>query len=348
MYSNENICIDDDNVFSLVMPTDRPLKILQLTDLHLGFGLISKKADTLAMNAVKVLVKKTSPDLIVLTGDSIFPFIPKSGTRNNMKQAEKLVAFFDGLKIPYAYLFGNHDIEMGSKGNKEQIADIICGGNYSIFSKGDANIFGVGNYLIKVLNFKKELVSALVMLDSNMYGNGWFFSGFDCIHSDQIDWCMHNLSKLKEQNSKLKALAFFHMPLAEYKIAYEKMKLGDKTVTYNFGSIGEENDYLGISKNKCDFFEKALENGVIKAMFCGHDHYNTLSLTYKGIMLSYGMSIDYLGYRGIEKRYTQRGGTTITLNQDGSFCVAPVPLTRVVSGRVRGQKSYDNVTAGKG
>lgn len=338
MYKDDKFNIDSDNHFSLVMPSDRPLNILQLTDLHLGFGIMSKRADTLALNAIKELIKKTSPDLIVLTGDSIFPFFPKAGTRNNINQASKLVEFIDSFKIPYAFLFGNHDIEMGSVGNQDQIADIIRGGNYSIFSKGEKNIFGVGNYIIKLKNIKNELVSALVMLDSNMYGDGWFFSGFDCIHSDQIEWCMDSLSKLKEQNQELTALAFFHMPLAEYKIAYEKMKLGDKSVTYNFGSIGETNDYFGISKNKCDFFERALQNGVIKAMFCGHDHYNTLSLTYKGIMLTYGMSIDYLGYRGIKKRYTQRGGTMISIKQDGAFDVIPIPLTSVVSERVRGLK----------
>ncbi len=339
MYIDEKFYIDSDKLFTLVMPVDRQLKILQLTDLHLGFGILSRRADTYAMKAIEMLIQKTSPDLIVLTGDSIFPFIPKTGTRNNIKQANKLVAFLDSFKIPYAFVFGNHDIEMGSIGNHDQIAEIIRGGNYSLFSKGDKNLYGVGNYIIKLKNIKNELVSTLVMLDSNMYGDGWFFSGFDCIHSDQIEWCMDRLSRLKEQKKDLSALAFFHMPLAEYKIAYEKMKLGDKSVTYNFGSIGEKDDYFGISKNKCDFFERALQNGIIKAMFCGHDHYNTLSLTYKGIMLTYGMSIDYLGYKGIKKRYTQRGGTLITINQDGSFGVAPIPLTHVVSQRVRGQKS---------
>ncbi|MCM1991425.1 hypothetical protein [Oceanirhabdus seepicola] len=127
------------------------------------------------------------------------------------------------------------------------------------------------------------------------------------------------------------------MPLPEFKQAYEKMKLGDKSVEYNFGSIGESNDYFGISKYKPDFFEKAVESGIIKGIFCGHDHLNTFSLTYKDIMMTYGMSIDFLGYSGIGKKYTQRGGTLITINNDGLFKVDPVPLTTVVSNFVRGQ-----------
>ncbi|MCT4541951.1 MAG: metallophosphoesterase [Vallitalea sp.] len=336
MYSNSMFYRDIDSHFSIDIG-DKPYKILQLTDLHFGFGILSKKQDELGMDAVTKLIDRTTPDLIILTGDSIFPFIFKSGTRNNIKQAKKLVKFMDDFQIPYAFLFGNHDIEMGSKGNKNEICDIITNGKYSIFDKGVKELTGEGNYIIKLVN-KDNLIMALVILDSNMYRDGWFYSGFDCIHSEQTDWCMSELSKLKKQNNDLKALAFFHMPLPEFKQAYEKMKLGDKSVEYNFGNIGEGNDYFGISKYNPDFFEKALENDVIKGMFCGHDHLNTLSLTYKGIMMTYGMSIDFLGYKGIRKKYTQRGGTLITINQDSSFQVSPVPLTTVVSKLVRGIK----------
>ncbi|MCT4596914.1 MAG: metallophosphoesterase [Vallitalea sp.] len=337
MYNNSRFYKDIDNNFTLKID-DKPFKILQLTDLHFGFSMITKKQDKLAMDAINKIIEKTCPDLIILTGDSIFPFVIKSGTRNNIKQAKKLIEFMDSFRIPYAYLFGNHDVEMGSKGNKDDISDIIINGKYSIFDKGLEELTGVGNYIIKLINNNDKLINTLVILDSNMYREGWFYSGFDCIHEDQTSWCMQELSELKKQNSDLTALAFFHMPLPEYKEAYEKMKLGDRSVQYNFGSISEYNDYFGITKYQCDFFEKALDNDIIKGMFCGHDHLNTLSLTYKGIMMTYGMSIDFLGYKRIKKRYTQRGGTLITIKQDGVFDVAPIPLATVVSSFVRGQK----------
>ena len=80
-------------------------------------------------------------------------------------------------------------------------------------------------------------------------------------------------------------------------------------------------------------------NGVIKWMFCGHDHLNTLSLIYKGIQMTYGMSIDYLGYKGINKSYIQRGGTLITRKADGDVHVDMVPLGAIVSTRISGVKS---------
>lgn len=332
----KNAVVNNEESFDLVISPNQDFKILQLTDLHLGFGPLSKNSDRQVLEAIDVLVHKASPDLIVLTGDNIYPFLPKSGTLNNIKQMEKLIHFLDGYQIPYTMVFGNHDLEVGSKGSREDLAEIIKTGAYSIFTEGKTDIFGVGNFIINLRNTTNELVSSLVMLDSNMYGNGWFFSGFDCIHKDQIDWCMNALSHLQKEKEDLKALTFFHMPLLEYKMAYEKMKLGDKSVVYNFGSIAETNDYFGVSKNRCDLFDRAQKNGVIKGMFCGHDHLNTISLTYQDIMLVYGMSLDFLAYKRIKKHYTQRGGTEITITPTGDFNVRPLPLNTVVSNFVRG------------
>ena len=216
---------------------------------------------------------------------------------------------------------------------------IFAEGKYCIFTKGNRYIYGVGNFFINLVDDNNKAVLPLVMLDSNMYGDGgWFYSGFDCIHKDQTEWCMNKLTSLKNEDENIKAMAFFHMPVREFKEAYERMKLGDNDVIYKHGSVGEKNDHFGISRFKGIFFNSAVDNGVIKWMFCGHDHLNTLSLVYKGIQLTYGMSIDYLGYKGIEKQYTQRGGTLITRKKDGSVSVKMVPLTSVVSTKVSGVK----------
>lgn len=337
MYKSDNLKQTDKETFTYTIDKNKDFKILQLTDLHLGFGFISRKKDNLALNAVTKIIHKAKPDMIVLTGDSIFPFLPKAGTLNNRKQAYKLMKFMDSFAIPYTLVFGNHDCEMGSTCNKEELAQIYKKGKYCIFTEGRKELTGVGNFFINLTDSDGNALLPLVMLDSNMYGDGWFFSGFDCIHEDQTEWCMNRLSKLKKINPDIKAMAFFHMPVREFKEAYEKMKLGDKRVVYEHGSIAEKDEYFGISYKNGDFFKKAVENGIIKWMFCGHDHLNTLSLTYKGIRLTYGMSIDCLGYNGISKSYIQRGGTLITRKIDGRVDIKMVPLTRTVSTRVRGE-----------
>ena len=158
MYTSKNFQIRDEETFSLCIPTDRDYKILQLTDLHLGFGMFSRKKDRLALEAVTELIRRTGPDLIVLTGDSVFPFFPKSGTMNNRKKAQKLLTFLDGFQIPYTSVFGNHDCEMGGTCNKEQMAGIFATGEYAVFSKGGYEhrtqnpIAGVGNFVWELID----------------------------------------------------------------------------------------------------------------------------------------------------------------------------------------------------
>ncbi len=63
--------------------------------------------------------------------------------------------------------------------------------------------------------------------------------------------------------------------------------------------------------------------------FCGHDHYNNMSLEYKGIRLTYGMSIDYLAMPGIEYDNKQRGAELITLHSDSSWDLEQLPLDSI-------------------
>lgn len=136
MYTSQNFQIRDEETFSLCIPTDRDYKILQLTDLHLGFGMFPGKGQTGAGSGDGA----DPPDG---TGSDrpdrrfCFPVFPKSGTMNNRKQAEKLLAFLDGFQIPYTLVFGNHDCEMGSTCNKEQLAEIFTTGKYAVLPKED-------------------------------------------------------------------------------------------------------------------------------------------------------------------------------------------------------------------
>jgi len=99
--------------------------------------------------------------------------------------------------------------------------------------------------------------------------------------------------------------------------------------------VGSKVEYDGGKKE----FDKLVELGSTKAVFCGHDHRNTYSFTYEGIRLTYGMSIDYsangltpIGSNAENQRIfedtVQRGGTLITLNADSSVSVKQVPFKR--------------------
>ena len=73
------------------------------------------------------------------------------------------------------------------------------------------------------------------------------------------------------------------------------------------------------SEKNYGFFDRVLAIGSTQGIFFGHDHLNNISLTYKGVRLTYGYTIDYLAYSGIKNYGAQRGCTVITVSPDGSF-----------------------------
>lgn len=139
MYTSDDFQIRDEETFTLRIPSDRDYKILQLTDLHLGFGIFSGKKDRLALAAVTELIRRTKPDLLVLTGDSVFPFFPKSGTMNNRKQAQKLLEFLDSFQIPYTLVLGIMIVRWGLPAIRSSFRTFLPRANTRSLPKADMN-----------------------------------------------------------------------------------------------------------------------------------------------------------------------------------------------------------------
>ena len=88
-------------------------------------------------------------------------------------------------------------------------------------------------------------------------------------------------------------------------------------------------DKICASEYPSKLFDTAVELKSTKGFFCGHDHYNNMSLEYQGIRLTYGMSIDYLVMPGIARDTKQRGATLITYHKDSSIDIEQIPLTSI-------------------
>ena len=92
-----------------------------------------------------------------------------------------------------------------------------------------------------------------------------------------------------------------------------------ENVEHITGIIGEEDPYVYCSGIDEELFDTALELGSTTAFFFGHDHYNSMILSYNGIKLSYGYSLDYLAYSGIDGVGYQRGCSVIIISsEDGT------------------------------
>ena len=64
---------------------------------------------------------------------------------------------------------------MGSTCNREELAYIYEKAKYSIFTKGRKELTGIGNFLINLVDDNGNILLPMVMLDSDMYGDGGWF-----------------------------------------------------------------------------------------------------------------------------------------------------------------------------
>ncbi|HHT83144.1 MAG: metallophosphoesterase [Christensenellales bacterium] len=326
--------IDGLGYYAFTKNAQKNFRILQLTDTHIGGGFMSIGKDRKAMTAITKLVNYTKPDLIIITGDMVYPVPIQSGSANNRKTTQLLCALMDSFEIPWTVTFGNHDEEWYSLFGKEDICQVYESSKYCIFQRGPKNISGMGNTFINIKNPDQSMNTSLVLIDSNSYLTNTKLNVYDKIHKDQIDWYKQELYRIKEHyqlHDLPPSLAFFHIPLNEYEDAWKAYKNGDPDVIYHYGDA-LENVYPPAVRG--EFFDAILELGSTKGVFCGHDHVNGFSVTYKGVRLTYGKSIDYLAYfgtyKGFPKMTAQRGGTVIEIDNQSNFTVEPVKLDDIM------------------
>ena len=310
--------------------TDRDFKILQLTDIHIGGGWLSTHKDTMALNAVAAMVTAEKPDLVVITGDMAYPVPYQAGTFNNRESAKIFAMLMEQLGVYWCPCFGNHDTELYSYFNRDQIAEMYKNPEkykHCLLQKGPDDVDGASNYVVNVKNSEGKITQSLFMFDSHSYVDGDYFGikwKYDCIHENQVEWYKDTVKQLTRENKgeRPNSLAFFHIPPIEMKDAFEEYtKAGNKdteNVKYTYGIIGEGGQIICSSNYNYGAFDAFRENGT-KGVFFGHDHLNNMSLNYKGVQLTYGYSIDYLAYSGISKFGRQRGCTVIVAHPDGSF-----------------------------
>ena len=318
---------DDDG--SAYFVTDGEFKIMHLTDIHLGGSFISTKDDKKAMNAIAAMITTEQPDLVVVTGDISFA-VPWAATLNNKYAHDMFIRFMENLGVYWTVTFGNHDSELYDYYTRSDVAGFYENESlkYCLFDRGPADVFGEGNHSITVRNSAGLITEGIIMIDSNAYTDEDVFGFkwvYDNIHQDQIDWYKetiesynaHNKSINPDIDTTVESLVFMHIPIMEVRDAnHEYINAGNKDtddVKHLFGEIGEKDPYVYCSEIEEEMFETMLELGSTKAVFYGHDHLNNTVLDYKGIALSYGYSVDYFAYIGIDKTGSQRGCTMITV-----------------------------------
>ena len=259
---------------------------------------------------------------------------------NNTAPVQQFAAFMRNTGVPWAFTFGNHDTESMSIANQFDLNELYKSLSWKTSKnllypyvqpkENGKEIWGRNNQLIEVRNSDGTLNQSLFLIDSNAY-TGEGLNKYDYIHDDQVEWYKKQILRLNQEEGKtISSVGFFHIPLQQYKTAYELYESGSDEVKYFFGSNDEKMiDKICASEFPSKIFDTAKELGSTKGFFCGHDHYNNMSLEYQGIRLTYGMSIDYLVMPGIARDTKQRGATLITSHKDSSVDIEQIPLEEI-------------------
>ena len=316
--------------------TDDDLKVMHLTDVHIGGGWMSYAKDIKAINAVATMITKEKPDLVVVTGDIAYPVLVQAGTMNNYSGAKAFANLMESLGVYWTVTFGNHDSEPYSYFDREKVSGFYSNEDYKycIYQAGPEGVDGYGNHVIEVKNSDGLITQAMVMIDSQAYVDDGIITSlkgtYDNIHQNQVEWYESEIKRMNGENKNIDenadtviTHAFFHIPLVELEDAWNDFQANDfknsKDFKYIDGIIGEGGRRVYAGFGEDNIFEKMLELQSTKAIYNGHDHYNSLTAEYKGIIFSYGYSIDYLAYIGIAKEGSHRGCSIITCKPDGTF-----------------------------
>lgn len=251
--------------------SDGNFKIIQFTDVH--YKKLMKESEV-AIQLINEVLDTEKPDLVVFTGDVIWA----------KPVLEGLDDVFDPVSkrgIPWAYVFGNHDDEFGV--SRQQLMDYASQKPYCLAQAGDKSLSGVGNYILEVRSAAKpdSIGSLLYFFDSGAYTPIKKIGGYDWLRLDQVNWySQQSAAYTKANNNKpYPALAFFHIPLAEYPI----MKNAE-----NAQIIGNKDEKECNGRLNTGMFAAMRQAGDVMGTFVGHDHNNDYIGEYFGIYLAYG------------------------------------------------------------
>ena len=244
-------------------------KIVQFTDIHFQYD--SYRSDS-ALAIMKTVIGNEKPDLVVLTGDVVC----SKDTRKAWLALSKVLI---EAKVPWAVTLGNHDAQYEL--SKSQIIETVAGLPYSLTKNGPKNISGNGNYVLKVQASTSSKTAALLYcLDSQMgFHPKTNLGNYEWIDFSQIDW-YRKLSKKytrENKNNPYPALAFFHIPLPEYK------EIINKATT-----VGVQKETVSSPDLNSGMYTAMLECKDVMGMFVGHDHNNNYIGCLRNICLAFG------------------------------------------------------------
>jgi 3',5'-cyclic AMP phosphodiesterase CpdA len=274
----------------ILVPEDRPFRILQLTDFHSDAG-EEARAATHAM--VEDFVRRYSPDFLAVTGD-IWCADEQPDRASDLQREE--IAFIDSFELPWAFAWGNHDAGV------DRLPESLA-------------LFDDTRHCCK--RWGDDRGSLRVELEARSTGRVvWelYFlnSGLSWEPERDLKWFLETTTNANESSQEsIPRIVFFHIPLRNYAEAMAEGRAG--------GTAREEVLCWGDEEGRVEEIIKLA--GRVRACFCGHSHRNDFHFREDGILFSYGRCTGHGGYG----EDLPRGAKLISLDaRDGSLGVRTV------------------------
>ncbi len=299
---NLETSLQEQKAFKLSIREDGSFTILWGTDFHLRRGPFAnrKAIYDLLIRSFEAI----NPDLTVISGDLLFSL-------DGLRMLGEFADFMEEHDRLWAFGFGNHDGQYTH--DRPTLARLLNSYPHALFSEGEDWVMGYSNYPI-VLTDKDEVVSAIILLDSNdsrVYEGG--IIGPDYVYPSQIAWYRW----VEEGLGQIPLYTFSHIPLPEFGLLWESglargVKM-DKKVNSPLENTG--------------LFRSMVEGGNTVAVFSGHDHLNDFWGPWEGIDLHYGRSASYGSYGS---RHFAKGVKSIILYpREGRYTVETYTIDRL-------------------
>uniref|UniRef100_H3H9T9 Calcineurin-like phosphoesterase domain-containing protein n=1 Tax=Phytophthora ramorum TaxID=164328 RepID=H3H9T9_PHYRM len=239
------------------------------------------------------------PDFVVFSGDNVQPDLD---TTIHAFAMSIFTARVESRGIPWAAVFGNHDIE-GGLTRDEMLELMTQGKQYSHVKYGPRDIGGVGNYEVNVVAptdgpwglqgatvFRMYFLDSHASIDTATYPLVNNPTTYDWIKESQVEFYRELVQSHAEEGSSnsssqnatdgsVPAVMYYHIPVPEYALTLPLNRMGDK------------NEKTASSAVNSGLFSALVEVGDVKATFVGHDHINEYCYLRQGVQLCYGGGI---------------------------------------------------------
>ncbi len=272
-------------------------KIVQFTDLHLinGKDFVEKNDSTYQL--MRTVIKEEKPDLVVITGD----IVVSGGAAQIWNQ---VIQPMTEAQVPFAVTFGNHDTE--SDLPKSETLELLEKNEYNLTQDAVKGLSGTGNCSLPVVSSDgKSMPWVIYLFDSHAYTNDSTVGYYDWIKNDQIQWYRKQSTAYTRKAGKpAAAIAFFHIPLPEFKIVRNQKE-----------TIGSTIEGVCSPTLNSGLFTSFHEMGDVVGAFVGHDHNNDYVGSLSGICLGYGRKT---GYASAYHEVLERGARVIELQKSGA------------------------------